>query len=326
MVKIAINGFGRIGRLSLRELFKLDNYEVVAINDLTSPKILAYLLKYDSTHNKFNYDISYDDNNIIIDGKKIRIFSEKDPINLPWKDLNIDIVLECTGRFKNIDQANKHIIAGAKKVIVSAPSDAPIYIYNVNHNEITNENIISAGSCTTNALAPAAKIINDNYIIENGFMITTHAYTNDQELLDLANPNKDLRRSRAAENIVPTSTGAAKSIGRVIKDLDGKLDGVSNRVPVKCGSLVELICKIKKDTSINEINNLFKINTNETLGYNDEEIVSSDILGTNYGCIFDSTLTKVINNNFIKISLWYDNEMSFTSQMIRLCKYIGDKL
>ena len=333
MVKVAINGFGRIGRLALRKIMEEDSLEVVAINDLTDTKMLAHLLKYDSAQKKFEREVSYDENNIIVDNKKIRVFNESDPVNLPWKELEVDIVLECTGVFKTREKASKHLEAGAKKVVISAPSDGDVktIVYNVNHESLDmNENIISAASCTTNALAPVAKILNDNYKIVIGYMNTVHAYTNDQNLLDLPHKKGDLRRARAAaNNIVPSSTGAAKAIGMVIPELDGKLDGGATRVPVVTGSLVELTCKLEKEVTVEEINELFKKNANETIEYNEEEIVSSDIIGSTAGAIFDSTLTKIVDYNgiqLVKVAAWYDNEMGYTSQMIRTIKYIGERL
>ena len=333
MIKIAINGFGRIGRLALRKIFEEKNMEVVAINDLTDSKTLAHLLKYDSAQKKFEEDISYDQDNIIVNNKKIRIYKESDPVNLPWKELDIDIVLECTGVFRTKDKAYKHIEAGAKKVLISAPSDNDVetVVYNVNHKDIDlNEVIYSAASCTTNALAPVAKLLNDNYKIKVGYMNTIHAYTNDQNLLDLPHKKGDLRRARAAaSNIVPSDTGAAKAIGLVIKELDGKLDGASTRVPVITGSLVELTCVLEGNPSIKEINKLFKDNKSESLGYTEDEIVSSDIIGSTCGSVFDATLTKIIEtetDRLVKVSAWYDNEMGYTSQMIRVCKYLGENL
>lgn len=333
MVKIAINGFGRIGRLAFRKIFEENEMEVVAINDLTDSKMLSHLLKYDSAQKKFDAKISYDEENIIVNDKKIRIFKESDPENLPWGELDVDIVLECTGLFRTREKANKHILAGAKKVLISAPSDkdVPTIVYNVNHEEIDlNDTIYSAASCTTNALAPVAKILNDAYKIKAGYMNTIHAYTNDQNLLDLAHKKGDLRRARAAAtNIVPSDTGAAKALGLVIKELDGKLDGSSVRVPVVTGSLVELTCTLDKDVSEEEINNLFKNKSNESIGYNDEEIVSTDVIGSSYGSLFDATLTKVIKSGdetIVKVSAWYDNEMGYTCQMIRTCKYLGERL
>lgn len=333
MVKIAINGFGRIGRLALRKILEEKDLTVVAINDLTDTKMLSHLLKYDSAQGIFDKEVTYDEENIIIDGKKIKVFKEQDPENLPWKDLDIDIVLECTGVFTKKDLAMKHITAGAKRVLISAPSDGDVktIVYNVNENEIDKDDIIiSAASCTTNALAGVAKILNDNYKIVVGYMSTIHAYTNDQNLLDLPHRKGDLRRARAAaNNVVPSSTGAAKALGKVIKELDGKLDGSSVRVPVVSGSLIELTCELEKTVTVEEINNKFFELKNESIGYNDIEIVSSDIIGSTFGGIFDATLTKIVENDskqLVKISVWYDNEMGYTSQMIRTCKYLGDKL
>ena len=333
MIKVAINGFGRIGRLAFRKIYEEDNVEVVAINDLTDSKTLSHLLKYDSAQGIFNKNISYDEENIIVDNNKIKIYKESDPVNLPWKELDVDIVLECTGIFRTKEKAYKHIEAGAKKVLISAPSekDVTTIVYNVNHKEVPLDEVIySSASCTTNALAPVAKLLNDNYKIKIGYMNTIHAYTNDQNLLDLPHKKGDLRRARAAaSNIVPSETGAAKAIGLVIKDLDGKLDGVSTRVPVITGSLVELTCVLEKDVTKEEINELFKNNQNETLGYTEDEIVSSDVIGISYGSLFDATLTKIISNGnekLVKVSMWYDNEMSYTSQMIRVCKFLGENL
>lgn len=333
MVKVAINGFGRIGRLAFRKILEEENMEVVAINDLTDSKVLAHLLKYDTAQGIFDEDIRFDEENIYIGNRIVKSYKESDPVNLPWKELDIDIVLECTGIFKTREKAMKHIEAGAKKVLISAPSDkdVPTIVYNVNHEEIDlNDCIFSAASCTTNALAPVAKILNDSYKIKVGYMNTVHAYTNDQNLLDLPHKNGDLRRARAAaSNIVPSSTGAAKAIGLVIKDLDGKLDGSATRVPVITGSIVELTCMLEKETTVEEINNLFKDNKNESIGYTSEELVSSDIIGSTYGSIFDATLTKIINSGdstLVKVSAWYDNEMGYTSQMIRTLKYIGEKI
>lgn len=324
-MKIAINGFGRIGRLAFRKLIDDPDMEVVAINDLTDNKTLAHLLKYDTSQKKIKKNVTYDDKSIKVDGKKILSYAEADPEKLPWKELNIDVVIECTGFFTSKEKANKHIEAGAKKVVISAPAEGvKTIVYNVNHETIEKEdNIISAASCTTNCLAPVAKVINDNYKITSGFMSTVHAYTNDQNTLDAPHRKGDLRRARAAaENIVPNTTGAAKAIGKVIPELEGKLDGTALRVPVAAGSIIELICNIEKNTTIDEVNELMKNNKSETLGYNDEEIVSSDIIGIECGSLFDATLTKVLSNKMIKVSAWYDNEMSYTCQMIRTVKYL----
>ena len=329
MVKIAINGFGRIGRLAFRKMFDDSDFEIVAINDLTDTKTLSHLLKYDTMQGNYKIDsISYDEENIIVDGKKIKVYKESNPENLPWRALDVDVVFECTGFFTSEEKANKHIIAGAKKVIISAPAgDIPTIVYGVNENTLNGtENIISAASCTTNCLAPIAKVLNDNFIINIGFMSTIHAYTNDQNTLDSPHKKGDLRRARAAsENIVPNSTGAAKAIGLVIPELSGKLDGSAQRVPTASGSIVELICELEKDVTIDAINNAMKNAKSETLGYTEDEIVSSDIIGITCGSLFDATQTKIVENNgkkLVKIAAWYDNEMSYTCQMIRTAKYL----
>ena len=333
MIKVAINGFGRIGRLALRRMINDDFFDVVAINDLTDPKTLAYLFKYDTSHGVFDGNVISDDNSITINNKKIQILKESNPENLPWKSLDIDIVLECTGLFKTREKASMHITAGAKKVLISAPSDKDVktVVYGVNEDIITgDDNIYSAASCTTNAIAPVLKLINDNYKVLVGYMNTVHAYTNDQSLLDLPNKKGDLRRSRAAaSSIVPTSTGAAKAIGVVIPELDGKLMGSAFRVPTISGSIAELTLRLEKSVTKEELNNLFKNNSSESIGYVDEEIVSTDIISSTYGSIFDSTLTEIIENNgesLVKVCAWYDNEMGYTSQMIRTLKYIGERL
>lgn len=333
MIKIAINGFGRIGRLAFREMFLSNEFDIVAINDLTDPHTLAHLLKYDTAQKRFDdHIIEYDDDSIIVDNKRIKIYKEKDPSNLPWKDLNVDIVLECTGFFTKKEDAMAHINAGAKKVIISAPGkgDMKTIVYGVNETDLDGtEQIISAASCTTNCLAPMAKVINDNFKIKYGTMTTIHAYTNDQNTLDSPHRKGDLRRARAAaSNIVPNTTGAAKAIGLVIKDLDGKLDGSAQRVPVITGSLVELVCVLEKKVSKEEINNTMKLNSNDTLGYTEDEIVSSDVIGIKYGSLFDATQTKIIDTNdgqLVKVVSWYDNEMSYTCQMIRTAKYLMKK-
>ena len=332
MIKVAINGFGRIGRLAFRLLLEEENVEVKMINDLTDSKMLAHLLKYDTSEGILNKNISYNEKGIIVDNKLIDVYSEQDPTKLPYKEYDIDIVLECTGLFTTYEKAVNHIKAGAKKVIISAPSkdeNIKTIVYNVNHENLNkNDNIISCASCTTNCLAPVLKLINDNYKINIGYMNTIHAYTNDQNLLDLPHKKGDLRRARAAaSNIVPTSTGAASAIGKVITELDGRIDGSAYRVPVVSGSIIELTLELEKRVTEEEINELFKKNINETLGYNDEEIVSSDIIGIKQGSLFDSTLTKVItteDKQLVKVSSWYDNEMSYTAQMIRTLKYLGE--
>lgn len=330
MIKIAINGFGRIGRLCFRETFGSEEFEVVAINDLTDAKTLAHLLKYDSAQKKYEgHTIESTENSIIVDGKEIRIYAEKDPSNLPWAKLDVDVVFECTGFFTKKEDAMSHIKAGAKRVIISAPAkgDVKTIVYGVNENILDgSEEVISAASCTTNCLAPLAKVMNDNFKIKYGTMTTIHAYTNDQNTLDAPHRKGDLRRARAAAcNIVPNSTGAAKAIGLVIPELDGKLDGSAQRVPVVTGSLVELVCVLDKKVTKEEINEVMKNNANATLGYTEDEIVSSDVIGIRYGSLFDATQTKVISTEdgqIVKVVAWYDNEMSYTCQMIRTAKHL----
>ena len=330
MIKIAINGFGRIGRLCFRETFGSEEFEVVAINDLTDAKTLAHLLKYDSAQKKYEgHTIESTEKSIIVDGKEIRIYAEKDPSNLPWAKLDVDVVFECTGFFTKKEDAMSHIKAGAKKVIISAPAkgDVKTIVYGVNENILDgSEEIISAASCTTNCLAPLAKVMNDNFKIKYGTMTTIHAYTNDQNTLDAPHRKGDLRRARAAAcNIVPNSTGADKAIGLVIPELDGKLDGSAQRVPVVTGSLVELVCVLDKKVTKEQINEVMKNNANATLGYTEDEIVSSDVIGIRYGSLFDATQTKVISTEdgqIVKVVAWYDNEMSYTCQMIRTAKHL----
>lgn len=326
MKKVAINGFGRIGRLVFRIMKENPELEVVAINDLTDSKQLAYLLKYDTNHRVYKKDeIEYDDKGIIVNDRHIDIYSETDPNNLPWKELNIDIVFECTGKFTDKDKAMAHINAGAKKVIISAPAkgDLKTIVYNVNDEILDgSEQIISAASCTTNCLAPVLKVINDNYGIIKGYMTTIHAYTNDQATLDI--PHKkgiEARRGRAcAANIVPTSTGAATAIGKVIPELSGKLSGGAMRVPVSDGSLVDLVLELKQNVTVDELNNCFKNNTNETLDYTEDPIVSSDIISSTYGATVDGNLTSIVEvdgKQLVKVIAWYDNEMGYSSQMVR---------
>lgn len=333
MIKVAINGFGRIGRIALRKMINDPFFDVVAINDLTDPRSLAYLFKYDTAQRLFDGTVSYDEDSITINNKTIKILKESNPENLPWKELGVDIVLECTGIFKTREKASMHITAGAKKVLVSAPSDKDVktIVYGVNEDIYSNDdNIYSAASCTTNAIAPVLKLLNDNYKILIGYMNTIHAYTNDQSLLDLPNKKGDLRRGRAAaSNIVPTTTGAAKAIGLVIPELDGKLNGSAIRVPTVSGSIAELVLKLEKTPTKEEINKLFKKNANESMAYVEDEIVSTDIISETHGAIFDSTLTEIIEvdgERLVKVCSWYDNEMSYTSQMIRTLKYIGERL
>ena len=330
MIKIAINGFGRIGRLCFRETFGSDEFEVVAINDLTDAHTLAHLLKYDTAQKRYEgHTIENNENNLIVDGKSIRIYAEKDPNNLPWKELGVDVVFECTGFFTKKEDAMAHINAGAKKVIISAPAkgDVKTVVFGVNEDILDgNEEIISAASCTTNCLAPLAKVMHDNFTIKYGTMTTIHAYTNDQNTLDSPHRKGDLRRARAAaENIVPNSTGAAKAIGLVIPELAGKLDGSAQRVPVPTGSLVELVCVLDKRVTKEEVNAAMKASANDTLGYTEDEIVSSDVIGIRYGSLFDATQTKIVETEegqLVKVVSWYDNEMSYTCQMIRTAKYL----
>lgn len=327
-VKVAINGFGRIGRLAFRLMFGDSNFDIVAINDLTDAKSLAYLLKYDTSQGRYNKEVEAKEGAIVVDGKEIKITAERNPENLPWGELGIDVVVECTGFFASKDGAEKHITAGAKKVIISAPAsgDVKTIVFNVNHDSLDGtETVISGASCTTNCLAPVAKVLNDNFGIKSGLMTTIHAYTNDQSTLD--GPHKDLRRGRAAAaNIVPTSTGAAAAVGKVLPELLGKLDGGAMRVPVTTGSLVDLTLKLEKNATVEAINAVMKEAANETLGYTTDQIVSSDVIGMKYGSLFDGTLTKILETNGeqqVKIVSWYDNEMSYTSQLVRLVKYFG---
>jgi len=331
---VAINGFGRIGRLAFRKMFEDEEFNIVAINDLTDAKTLAHLLKYDTAQGRYKEDsISSTEDSIIVDGKSIKVYSESDPSNLPWNELDVDVVFECTGFFCSKEKSMAHINAGAKRVIVSAPAgnDVETIVYNVNNEQLDGEEvIISAASCTTNCLAPIAKVLNDNFKIEYGLMTTVHAYTNDQNTLDAPHRKKDLRRARAAaSNIVPNSTGAAKAIGLVIPELAGKLDGSAQRVPVITGSLVELNAVLSKKVTVEEINEVMKNNASETLGYTEDALVSSDIIGYEYGSLFDATQTKVIDTEkgqLVKVVAWYDNEMGYTCQMVRTAKYLGKKI
>ncbi len=327
-MKIAINGFGRIGRLVYRLMEEDDFFDVVAINDLSSSEELAYLLKYDSTHRNYDKEVTYDDDGIIVNGKKTRIYAEADPSLLPWRELGVDLVFECTGRFTDLDSAMLHIKAGAKKVIVSAPckGDVKTIVYNVNDDIIDNDDkVISAASCTTNCLAPALKVLDDNFGIARGFMTTVHAYTNDQATLDV--PHKKgikARRGRTcAINIVPTSTGAAKAIGKVIPSLDGKLAGGALRVPVQDGSLVDLSLELLEKVTEEEVNSMFLNNVNDTLKATYDPIVSSDIIGNKCGSLVDLSLTKVLESDgkqMVKVVAWYDNEMGYSMQMVRTAK------
>lgn len=327
MIRVAINGFGRIGRLAFRRILTTTDFDLVAINDLGTPSDLAYLAKYDTTHRSFHEElIKAEDNYIVVNGmKKIQVLNETDPTKLPWKELNIDLVLECTGKFTRYEDAYKHIKAGAKKVLISAPSksdNVKTIVYNVNESILDGtEEIVSAASCTTNCLAPLAKVLNDTIGIERGYMSTLHAYTNDQVTLDVAHKKGIAsRRGRAcAANIVPTSTGAASAIGKVIPELNGLLEGLAYRVPVTDGSLVELTFIPKRVTSIDEINHLIEENTSDTLKITYDPIVSSDIIGKSVGALVDGLLTSV-NNNLVKVTAWYDNEYGYTCQMLRTAK------
>lgn len=333
-INVAINGFGRIGRLVFRLMTEDKDFNIVAINDLTNPDELAYLLKYDTSHRRYKVDeiTSYQEN-IIVDGKKIRVYKESDPTKLPWKDLDIDLVFECTGFFTSKEKAEAHIKAGAKKVIISAPAkgDLKTIVYNVNHRILTgDEKIISAASCTTNCLAPVMKLLCDNYGVEKGFMTTVHAYTNDQSTLDVAHKKGFMsRRGRAAAaNIVPATTGAASAIGLVIPELKGRLDGTAMRVGVTTGSVIDLTLELKKKVTKEEINYLFKSNQSETIKYTEDPIVSSDVIGIKCGSLVDGLLTNIVevdNKQLVKIVAWYDNEMSYSSQMVRCAKYFANK-
>jgi len=329
-VKVAINGFGRIGRLAFRQIHGLDGIEVVAINDLTSPKVLAHLLKYDSAQGRFDEDVKATENSIIVDGEEVKIYAQKNPAEIPWKQHDVDVVLECTGFFTDKDKAAAHLTAGAKRVVISAPAtgDLKTIVFNVNHNILDgSETIISCASCTTNCLAPMAQVLDEKYGIVTGLMTTIHAYTNDQNTQDAPHPKGDLRRARAAAaNIVPNSTGAAKAIGVVLPKLKGKLDGGAQRVPVLTGSLTELVTILNKKVTLEEVNAAMKAATNESFGYTEDEIVSTDVIGITYGSLFDATQTRVIANGdhqLVKTVSWYDNEMSYVSQLVRSLDYFA---
>ena len=331
MTKVAINGFGRIGRLAFRQMFDTEGYEVVAINDLTDAATLAHLLKYDTAQGRFEKEITSSDNSITVEGKEITIYAQKDPRDLPWGDLDVDVVLECTGFFTTLESASAHIEAGAKKVVISAPAkgDLKTIVFGTNEDILDgSEKVISAASCTTNCLAPMADALNKLAPIDSGYMTTIHAYTNDQNTLD-APHKKGLRRARAAaQNIVPATTGAAAAIGLVIPELKGKLDGNAQRVPVPTGSLTELTAVVSADVTADDINAAMKAAANESFGYNTDEIVSSDIIGIKYGSLFDATLTKATSlgngKTLVKVTAWYDNENSYTSQMVRTIKYFNE--
>ncbi|MFN7540916.1 MAG: type I glyceraldehyde-3-phosphate dehydrogenase [Bacteroidota bacterium] len=329
-VKVAINGFGRIGRLVFRQIYNMKGIDVVAINDLTSPKVLAHLLKYDSAQGRFDATVSSTEDSIIVNGETVRIYAQKDPAQIPWGAHNVDVVIESTGFFTDKDKAAAHLTAGAKRVVISAPAtgDLKTVVFNVNHSILDgSETIISCASCTTNCLAPMAKVLNDQFGIVTGFMTTIHAYTNDQNTLDAPHPKGDLRRARAAaSNIVPNSTGAAKAIGLVLPELKGKLDGSAQRVPVITGSLTELTSILSKKVTADEVNAAMKAASNESFGYTEDELVSTDIIGTHFGSLFDATQTKVIGNGdtqLVKTVSWYDNEMSYVSQLVRTVHYFA---
>ena len=334
MIKVAINGFGRIGRLAFRLMEESADYEVVAINDLTDAEQLAYLLKYDTNHGNYRInEITFEGDYIVVGGRKVRVYAEKDPAMLPWKDLDIDVVFECTGLFTSEEKAMAHINAGAKKVIISAPAkgDVKTIVYNVNHEILTgDEQIISAASCTTNCLAPVVNVIDKVFGIEKGYMTTVHAYTNDQATLDVAHKKGiKARRGRACgANIVPASTGAASAIGKVCPNLEGKLAGVAMRVPVTTGSVVDLVLELKKNTTVEEVNQALKDATNETLEYTDDPIVSSDVIGRRAGSVVDGLSTNILEvdgKQLLKVVAWYDNEMGYTAQMVRTAKYLMEK-
>ena len=327
-VKVAINGFGRIGRLALRLMVENPEFEVVAINDLTDAAMLAHLFKYDSAQGRFNGEISVKEGAFVVNGKEIKTFANPNPAELPWGDLGIDVVLECTGFFTSKEKAEEHIKAGAKKVVISAPATGEMktIVYNVNHSTLDGtETVLSGASCTTNCLAPMAKVLDESFGIVEGLMTTIHAYTGDQNTLDAPHRKGDLRRARAAAaNIVPNTTGAAKAIGLVLPSLKGKLDGAAQRVPVITGSVTELVTVLGKNTSVEEVNAAMKAAANESFGYTEDEIVSSDVIGIRYGSLFDATQTKIITvdgKQLVKTVSWYDNEMSYTAQLIRTLKY-----
>ncbi|HMO33276.1 MAG TPA: type I glyceraldehyde-3-phosphate dehydrogenase [Lacibacter sp.] len=329
-VKVAINGFGRIGRLVYRQIYNMKGIDVVAINDLTSPKVLAHLLKYDTAQGRFNEDVTATDSSIIVNGDTINVYAQKDPSQIPWKEHDVDVVLECTGFFADKTKSEAHIAAGAKKVVISAPAtgDLKTVVFNVNHQILDgSETVISCASCTTNCLAPMAQVLEEKFGVVNGLMTTVHAYTNDQNTQDAPHAKGDLRRARAAaQNIVPNSTGAAKAIGLVLPSLKGKLDGSAQRVPTLTGSLTELTCMLGKQVTKEEINAAMKAAANESFGYTEDEIVSSDIVGSTFGSLFDATQTRVQtvgDTQLVRTVSWYDNEMSYVSQLVRTLHYFA---
>jgi len=330
MVKVAINGFGRIGRLVYRQIFNMEGIDIVAINDLTSPKVLAHLLKYDSAQGRFNEDVTAGEDNIVVNGNPVKVYALKNPAEIPWGSHDVDVVLECTGFFTDKAKCEAHIAAGAKRVVISAPAtgDLKTIVFNVNHNILDgSETVISCASCTTNCLDPMAQVLEEQLTIVNGLMTTIHAYTNDQNTQDAPHAKGDLRRARAAaQNIVPNSTGAAKAIGVVLPSLKGKLDGSAQRVPTITGSLTELTAIIGKKTTKEELNAAMKAASNESFGYTEDEIVSTDIIGSSFGSLFDATQTRVQtvgDSQLIRVVSWYDNEMSYVSQLVRSVKYFA---
>ncbi|EJU81296.1 TPA: type I glyceraldehyde-3-phosphate dehydrogenase [Neisseria meningitidis] len=332
-IKVAINGFGRIGRLALRQIEKAHGIEVVAVNDLTPAEMLLHLFKYDSTQGRFQGTAELKDDAIVVNGKEIKVFANPNPEELPWGELGVDVVLECTGFFTNKTKAEAHIRAGARKVVISAPSgnDVKTVVYGVNQDILDgSETVISAASCTTNCLAPMAAVLQKEFGVVEGLMTTIHAYTGDQNTLDAPHRKGDLRRARAAAlNIVPNSTGAAKAIGLVIPELNGKLDGSAQRVPVATGSLIELVSVLERPVTKEEINAAMKAAASESYGYNEDQIVSSDVVGIEYGSLFDATQTRVMTvggKQLVKTVAWYDNEMSYTCQLVRTLEYFAGKI
>ena len=332
-VKVAINGFGRIGRLVFRQIYNMEGIEVVAINDLTSPAVLAHLLKYDSAQGRFDADVKSTEDAVVVNGHAVKIYAQRDPAQIPWGAHSVDVVIESTGFFTDKEKAELHIKAGAKRVVISAPAtgDMKTVVFNTNHEILDGtETVISGASCTTNCLAPMAKVLEDKFGIVTGLMLTVHAYTNDRNTLDGPHPKGDLRRARAAAaNIVPNSTGAAKAIGLVLPSLKGKLDGSAQRVPTITGSLTELTTILSKKVTVAEVNAAMKAAANESFGYTEDEIVSSDVIGISYGSLFDATQTKVMTQGdvqMVKTVSWYDNEMSYVSQLVRTVKYFASKI
>ena len=329
-VKVAINGFGRIGRLVFRQIYNMEGIDVVAVNDLTSPAVLAHLLKYDSAQGRFEAEVKSTQDSIIVNGETIKIYAQRDPSQIPWGQHDVDVVIESTGFFADREKASAHLKAGAKRVVISAPAtgDLKTVVFNVNHTVLNgSEEIISCASCTTNCLAPMAKVLNDSFGIVGGLMTTIHAYTNDQNTLDAPHAKGDLRRARAAAaNIVPNSTGAAKAIGLVLPELNGKLDGSAQRVPVITGSLTELVTVLNKSVTVEEVNAAMKAASNESFGYTEDQIVSSDVIGIRFGSLFDATQTRIMavgEKQLVKTVSWYDNEMSYVSQLVRTVKHFA---